>query len=397
MIYHQFGRTKLDMPVLTCGGMRFQHSWQDMPMSEIPTDAQANLEATVRRALEAGINHIETARGYGTSERQLGQILPALPRKKLILQTKVGPSDDPDEFTANVKDSLNRLRLESVDLLAIHGINDEQSLERSVKPHGCLAAARKLQTQGRTRHVGFSSHGPTDVIREAIATERDGGFDYVNLHWFYIQQIHWPAIEDATRREMGVFIISPTEKGGKLFDPPAKLVKLCEPLHPIVFNDLFCLRPPQVHTISIGAARPGDFDLHLEAVEHLDRADRLVPPIVERLDRTMVEAVGGELADPFNLGLPTWQKTPGEINIPLILWLRNLAVAYDMVEYGKMRYNLLGNGGTWFPGQNAAKVDAIDLGPVLGDCPVADRVPALLNEAHELLSAEPRKRLMQND
>src|SRR5512144_717224 len=87
MLYRRFGRTNLQMPVFSCGGMRFQYKWQDMPLAEIPREGekgQANLEATVRRSLELGINHIETARGYGSSERQLGVILPTLPREKLI-------------------------------------------------------------------------------------------------------------------------------------------------------------------------------------------------------------------------------------------------------------------------------------------------------------------------
>ena len=54
MLYRRFGRTGLSMPVLTCGGMRYQYQWQDMPLEQIPADKQANLEATVRRALELG-------------------------------------------------------------------------------------------------------------------------------------------------------------------------------------------------------------------------------------------------------------------------------------------------------------------------------------------------------
>ena len=46
------------MPVLSCGGMRYQHKWQDVPMEEVPEEKQANLEATVRRAVALGINHI---------------------------------------------------------------------------------------------------------------------------------------------------------------------------------------------------------------------------------------------------------------------------------------------------------------------------------------------------
>jgi predicted aldo/keto reductase-like oxidoreductase len=45
------------------------------------------LQATIHRALDLGINHIETARGYGSSEMQLGWVLPKLPRDKMIVQT----------------------------------------------------------------------------------------------------------------------------------------------------------------------------------------------------------------------------------------------------------------------------------------------------------------------
>src|SRR4051812_38261801 len=98
MKYRRFGRTELSMPVFSCGGMRYQFKWQDVDPKEIPAENQANLEATIHRALEFGINHIETARGYGTSEMQLGNILPKFPREKIIVQTKVAPHQDPKEF-----------------------------------------------------------------------------------------------------------------------------------------------------------------------------------------------------------------------------------------------------------------------------------------------------------
>ncbi|HEX8309700.1 MAG TPA: aldo/keto reductase, partial [Chthoniobacteraceae bacterium] len=98
MRYRRFGRTELQMPVFSCGGMRYQHKWDDAKPEEIPEDNQRNLEATVLRSLELGINHIETARGYGTSEMQLGWILPRLPREKLIVQTKIEPFHTGAEF-----------------------------------------------------------------------------------------------------------------------------------------------------------------------------------------------------------------------------------------------------------------------------------------------------------
>jgi predicted aldo/keto reductase-like oxidoreductase len=98
MKYRRFGRTELAMPVISCGGMRYQFKWQDVEPGEIPRENQENIEATIHRALELGINHIETARGYGTSEMQLGQVLPKLPRGRIIVQTKVKPYATPQEF-----------------------------------------------------------------------------------------------------------------------------------------------------------------------------------------------------------------------------------------------------------------------------------------------------------
>lgn len=395
MMYRRFGRTGLQMPVFSCGGMRYQHKWEDVPLDQVPADNQSNLEATIRRSIEVGINHIETARGYGSSERQLGQILPKYPREKLIVQTKVAPSEDPDEFTRNFEESLVRLNLQYVDLLGLHGINNAEVLDWSIRPNGCLAAARKLQKRGLVRHVGFSTHAALDEILTALKHEADGGFDYVNLHWYYIFQRNWPAIQEATRRDMGVFIISPSDKGGKLYEPSDKLVELCKPLHPIVFNDLFCLSRPQVHTLSIGAAKPGDFDLHLQTLDALKDAADLMPMIERKLDRAYSDAVEAPIRDPFSIGLPKWEDTPGNVNVPIILWLRNLIAAYDMTAYAKLRYNLLGNGGHWFPGKNAADLDRDAVRSAI-KIPNADAIVEKLAQVHEMVGGEAVKRLSES-
>ncbi len=384
------------MPVLTCGGMRYQFQWQDVPLANVPADNQANLEATILRALALGINHIETARGYGSSERQLGRLFARLPRADLIVQTKIAPQQDPRQFLDDFNDSLARLGLEYVDLLGLHGINDHETLWWALRPGGCLAAARELVKRGKVRHVGFSTHGSIDVIQAAIAHEADGGFDYINLHWYYIFQQNWAAIEAAARADMGVFIISPSDKGGMLYKPSAKVTSLCEPLHPLVFNALFCLSRPQVHTLSIGAARPTDFDLPCDAIPLLERAEELLPTIEKRWRCAMIEAVGEDAADRIAEGLPAWQHCPGKINIAVILWLRNLYLAYDMVEYGTMRYNLLGNGGHWFPGLNAAHAAEVDLGPAIASSPFREQIPQWLLQTHAALHAMPQVRLSAN-
>ncbi|HEY9673710.1 MAG TPA: aldo/keto reductase [Waterburya sp.] len=392
MQYRRFGRTQLQMPIFSCGGMRYQFKWQDVPAWQIPKDSQQNLESTIRRSIEVGINHIETARGYGTSELQLGRILPTFARDQMIVQTKISPKADSKEFRREFEKSLSNLKLDYVDLLGLHGINTPESLHDSIRPGGCLDVARKLQEQGKVRFIGFSTHGPTDVIVKAIETDQ---FDYVNLHWYYINQVNWPAIEAAIRHDMGVFIISPSDKGGMLYKPPQKLMELCAPLSPMVFNDLFCLSHPQVHTLSIGASRPSDFDEHLKAVELLDRADELLAPILVRLEQEAIATFGEEWVKTWHIGLPTPEETPGNMNIRAILWLRNLALAYDMVEYAKMRYNMLGNASHWFPGNKADRVRNLDLRYCLRHSPHIDTIPALLEDAHRLLGGQDVKRLSQ--
>jgi predicted aldo/keto reductase-like oxidoreductase len=195
---------------------------------------------------------------------------------------------------------------------------------------------------------------------------------------------------------MGVFIISPSNKGGLLYNPPQKLVDLCAPLSPMVFNNLFCLSHPQVHTLSIGAAKPQDFDEHLKTLELLDRASEILPPILARLEEEAIATLGEDWVKTWHTNLPKWQETPGEVNIQVILWLWNLATAYDLVDYAKMRYNLLGNGSHWFPGNKADKLDELDFRQCLIQNPHVDKIPQIMAQAHQMLVGEQVKRLSKN-
>ncbi len=393
MEYRRFGRTELPMPVVSCGGMRFQHGWGEVDPKDISPEGQANLEACVHRALELGITHIETARGYGSSEYQLGRILPTLPRQKLIVQTKVGIAETPRQFLEQFETSMANLRLEYVDLLALHGLNDRECLERTMSG-GILEAARQLQKEGRARYIGFSSHAWNDLLVEVV---NSGEFDYLNLHYFYVDQRNLPTIEAATAQDMGVFIISPTDKGGLLQKPSPILSNLCQPLHPITFNGLWCLSDPRIHTLSCGVAKPSEFDELCAAVELLPEACTHLGPILERLEAQLESALGREWLRNWHVNLPAWDQTPGGVELYQTLRLYNLYKAFGMLEHGKARYNLLGNGGHWFPGQQVDRMtDWQQLEQCIRNSPVAGRIPGVLREAHEAFKADEQKRLSQS-
>jgi len=388
----RFGRTELAMPVLSCGGMRYQHSWSDLAAHEIPADSNANVSACIRRSVELGINHIETARGYGTSEVQLGPVFKAFPRESLIIQTKLGPKDSATDFFKTFDTCMKNLQLDHVDLLAVHGLNTAELIEKSMHK-GSVAAASILKEQGRVRHIGFSTHAPVDAIIKAIETN---AFDYVNLHWYFVNESNWPAIEAAQEHDMGVFIISPNDKGGKLYEPSEKLIKLCAPLTPMQFNDLYCLSREEVHTLSIGASRPGDFDEHVAGLARWEDRVALTGKIAKRIRAEMEKQLGAEWLAHWHEGLPDWTQVPGQVNIWEIVRLWNYATALDMDAFAHMRYNLLGQGDHWFPGRNAGAFDEAAILSCLQQYRFAERIPGILRDAHARFFTAPGKRLSQS-
>lgn len=391
MLYRRFGRTNINMPVISVGTMRFQTSWNRG--DPVNPDSVTNLEKIVQKALDSGMNHFETAHGYGTSEAELGAVLPNYDRDSLIIQTKIAPAETVKEFLDTFEDSMNTLKVDHLDLLAVHGINNKELLEMTIRKNGIMDACEKLKAQGRVRHIGFSSHAKPEIITEAIRTDR---FEYVNLWHSYIYQFNAAPIEEATKRDMGVFIISPNDKGGMLFKPPQKLCDLTAPLSPMMFNDIFILSNPNIHTISCGAAVSSDFDEHIGAVDKLDEHSQLVKEIASKLDRQLENIFDPDWISRRYEGLPDQPNTPGQMNIFIIVWLWNLVKAFDLIDFAKYRFNLMGNAGHWFAGckpETFKDIDKRQLRDSLKHSPFADRVMEIIEQSHVIMKAEEVKRL----
>lgn len=372
MQYRRFGKTEEKLSVITLGGMRFKKGW-DEPRTEIPSETLDHCLQTVQLAMEAGINHIETAWGYQKSESVFGQVLNRelrIPRTSYYLMTK-GHAHTADEMKSMVEKQLRHLQTDYLDFYGWHGINNEELLQMSCKTGGPVETLLRLKEEGVIRHVGFSTHGATDLIIKTIETDL---FEFVNLHYYYFNQQNLPAVKAANKADMGVFIISPNDKGGQLFKAPEKVRQATAPATPIQWNARFCLRNKEIHTLSFGITEPE----HFEEMKGIFIDDF---PWAESDEHSL------KLLDSFTSHDPyAWfdgkqmSNDPSGINIPEVLRLRKLWKCYNMKEFGCYRYKVFEQKSHWFPGkmatpENVAKIDESKI-------PEGIPLKEMLTEAH---------------
>ena len=423
----RFGRTELMMPVVTCGGMRQQQTWSKDAFSrveDIPQESHSNFVEVMRRALRLGINHFETAWGYGSSELQFGDAIRRLTatgefvREKVILQTKVAPKATPEDFRAALERSFELLGVDYIDLFAFHGINRDFHLDYIFGSGRNWEVIQEFVASGRVRHVGFSTHAQTDLIVRAIET---GRFDYVNLHDHFIGSYtasgghpsggNAVAVAAAKAHDMGIFQISPMDKAGKLHNPSAKFYDLCMPdLSPIEFALLWSwTNPNAMHTVSVGAARPSDFDEPVLAAMKLGAPG--AADAVARVEGRLLAAMEGHVAlgswsDWWCGGrLPNPYETETGVYVSCMVWLHALVQGWGMYDFAKDRYaSYVSNGSKWDDAKSAEE-NVAAWGFMPGCCwrdaaepklreelsgrgMDADAVIAVLKEVHSWLSAD---------
>ncbi len=355
-------------------------------------EGPAAMEAVLDAALAAGINHVETAPAYGPAESFLGQALGRLEhhdaqaRADLVLTSKILPGPGVIEGREQLRACLRRLGIRRLDNLAVHGINRPEHLDWALRGPGAELLAWALG-EGLVDQIGFSSHGSTELITAALASNRFG-FCSLHLHLFDPERL--PLAREALAAGIGVMAISPADKGGRLYDPPVELVRDCAPFAPLELAYRFLLAEG-ISTLTLGAARPED--LHWAARLGPSGgpptpADRpALNDALARLTTAGRERLGSGHCGQCRACLPC----PNEVPIPALLRLRNLAVGHGMEPFATERYNLIGRAGHWWEQLDASACGRC--GACLPRCPLQLPIPDLLADTHRRLAAAPRRRL----
>ena len=144
---------------------------------------QADADRTLELLLQHGVNHIDTAASYGDAELRIGPWM-ARHRKDFFLATKTGERSY-EKARDEIRRSLERLRVDSIDLIQLHNLVDPQEWDQALAPGGALDAAVEAREQGLVRFIGVTGHGVTVARQHRRALERFP-FDSVLLPYSYI-------------------------------------------------------------------------------------------------------------------------------------------------------------------------------------------------------------------
>jgi aryl-alcohol dehydrogenase-like predicted oxidoreductase len=171
MEHRRLGRLGRENSVLIFGGAA---------LAEI-TEEEA--DSAISLALEAGVDHFDTAADYGDSELHYGRWMPEI-RDQIFLSTKTGERDG-DAARRQIEASLERLQVDRVDLIQLHAVGDLEDLDRATRSGGSLESAVEAREEGLVGAIGITGHG-----HEAPATHLEAlrryPFDTVLTPWNYI-------------------------------------------------------------------------------------------------------------------------------------------------------------------------------------------------------------------
>ena len=206
MVRRRLGRTGIELSPIGFGAFKIGRNQGIKYAQAYDLATDAEVERLIASILDLGINYIDTAPAYGTSEERLGKVLGKFKRDDLIISTKVGETFTdgrstydftPEAVRQSIARSRQRLGMETLDLVFIHSDgNDEEILEFTY----CAETLAELKKAGDIRAIGFSGK-TVEGTRAAL-----GWADALMVEYHLQDRSHEAVIEEAAKRGVGVIV-----------------------------------------------------------------------------------------------------------------------------------------------------------------------------------------------
>ena len=300
MEYRELGKTGLKISRLGFGGIPIQR-----------IDAEGT-KVLMQQLKAAGVNFIDTARGYTGSDEYLGYALEGS-RQDFVLATK-SMSRDKAGMAKDIDISLKNLRTDYIDLYQIHNATPEQ-LQQIMAPGGALEALQEAKAAGKIGHIGLTSHS-LDTFRMAL------DLDWVESFMFPYNIVETQA-EDLVKKcgEKGIgFICMKPLAGGAIEDATVALRWICA-------NDA-------VSVVIPGMAEPKELEQNLAAVNNTE-------PLTTEEKAKALE-IRSALGTNFCRRCNYCQPCAAGINISGAFLFEGYLSRYGLGEWAKGRYDAMG-------------------------------------------------------
>jgi aryl-alcohol dehydrogenase-like predicted oxidoreductase len=271
MEQRDLGRTGLRVSPIGLGGYPFGGVNRAAGWDPFTPEGRRTAVATIHRAVERGIDYVDTAPGYGegNSESIFGEALAQDGhRQRVILATKCPWARSGQAVTESVEASLRRLRTDAIDVIQFHGGMFAPQDVRHILEEGPLDALRRLREQGKVRFLGFTCEEPW-TARPLIAA---GAFDVVQLRYNLIYQgaaLH--ALDEARAAGLGVAAMRPLTSG--ILQRTLRFLQPQWPEAEVTRLALaYVLADSRVHVANVGMRWPHEVE------QNVDLAESFHPP-----------------------------------------------------------------------------------------------------------------------
>ena len=217
MRHRTMGRTGIQVSEVGFGGIPIQML------------SHSEAVAVVRRAIDLGIDFLDTARAYTTSEERIGEAIKGRRSRCTIATKTVARTSDGVE--KDLQRSLSLLGTSSVELYQLHNVSSDEALKEVMKPGGTLDAFKKAQREGKIRFIGITSHRPS-VLVQAIRT---GEFDTIMVPLNYVERTPLQElIPLASKLNVGMIIMKPLGGGAFTNGEEALRFVLNQPISTVI-------------------------------------------------------------------------------------------------------------------------------------------------------------------